>query len=380
MTGREKIEAALSTAGAEQAPVVICYEGIYIRDHWDQLVSMPWWYQFSPKLEEQLAWRRAAIERTPQDWFGLPLGPSRSERAAMLIERRADGVFRVNRLTGSQEKLTPPAVGGWDPAGISRHIAPRRLPTTIDEVDASIAPAAEFDAARFEAEGRTDLARLMLQEFGRYLFPLAGTISPLWSCYYLWGFEGMMLLIAQRPDLVIRACQRYLEHCLLAVRQAAAAGAAGVWIEECMTDMISPAAYAKLNMPVMQKLIDEIRALRIKSIYYYCGNPAGKWDHILSLGMDALALEESKKTFEIDIDHVVHRAAGRCTILGNLDAISVLQNAADEQLRAEITRQLAAGRKNANRFIMSIGSPVTPNTPVERVRQYCQMVHTLSRP
>jgi uroporphyrinogen-III decarboxylase len=124
-------------------------------------------------------------------------------------------------------------------------------------------------------------------------------------------------------------------------------------------------------------VVDEIRVLEMDSIYYYCGNPEGKWEHILTVGADALALEESKKGFLIEIDDVVTRVNGRCAVLGNLDAVGVLQDGTAEQLRAEIARQIKAGRRNGSRFIMSVGSPVTPGTAVERVRLYCELTRDL---
>lgn len=379
MTGREKITAALSAGGTGETPVVICYEGIYVRDHWDRLTRCPWWYPFSPRLDHQLSWRRDVISATPQDWFALPACPSRDERERCLVEERPGGVVRVDRRTGREEKLVRPVVGGWDPAGVSRQAELPCLPQTTDEIDAAIPPAGDLDPERFIAEGRGDLAAALLGEFGEERFPLAGVSSPLWGCYGLWGFEGMMLMIAERPGLVRHACRRLLAHRVGAVRQAAALGAAGVWIEECMTDMISPAAFAALNVPSLRKLIDEIRRSGMKSIYYYCGDPAGKWEHILPLGMDALSLEEGKKGFAIEIEEAARLVSGRCALLGNLDAVGVLQNGSDGQLRAEIARQIAAGRENGGRFVMSLGSPVTPATPPQRVRQYCRLARELGR-
>ncbi len=381
MTGRERIEAAFSPDGTGEIPAVICYEGIYVRDHWGQLTSRPWWHQFSPDLQEQLSWRRDVIAKTPQDWFRLPDCPARAERAETFIEERGEGVFRVNRRTGGEEKLTPPAAGGS-----TSPVESPQLPETVEQVDASIASSRHwdvrqfvggFDPDRFVAEGRDDLAGKMLEEFGSDLYPYGYTSSPLWMCYYLWGFEGMMILIAEKPDLVRRACRRHLTIATDAVRQASALGAEAVWIEEAFMDMISPAAYESLGMPVIRQIIEQIRLLGMKSIYYYSGDPAGKWEQILSLGMDALAVEESKKDFTIDIEEVAERVAGRCTLLGNLDAIGVLQDGSDEQLRAEVARQIAAGRKNGSRFIMSLGSPPTPATPVSRVKLYLELAREL---
>jgi uroporphyrinogen-III decarboxylase len=184
--------------------------------------------------------------------------------------------------------------------------------------------------------------------------------------------------VATRPDLVRRACERLLARALAQVQVARALGAAGIWLEESFTDMVSPAAFEELNLPFVRELVRAIRDAGMKSIYYYCGNSADRWDLLLSTGADALSLEESKKGFQIDIEEAVDRAAGRCAVLGNLDAIWLLPHASEEELRAELARQLAAGRRNRGRFIMSLGSPVTPATPVARVRRYCDLVRELS--
>ena len=383
MTGREKIEAAFSPDGAEDIPAVICYEGIYVRDHWDQLTSRPWWHQLSGDLEEQLAWRREVIAGLRHDWFRLPDCPARAERAETFIEERDEGVFRIDRRTGSEDKLTPPATGGS-----TSPVKSPQLPETVEQVDASITSSNHwafqrftggFDPDRFVAEGRADLAGRLVEEFARELYFYSYANSPLWNCYYLWGFEGLMVMIADRPDLVRHACRSNLDIAVGLVHKASALGAEAVWIEEAFMDMISPAAYESLGVPVMRELIEQIRSLGMKSIYYYTGDPAGKWEQILSLGMDALAMEEGKKGFTNDIEEIAEQVAGRYTLLGNLDAVGVLQDGSDEQLRAEVARQIAAGRRNDSRFIMSLGSPPTPATPVERVRLYLELARELGR-
>ncbi|MGC8805696.1 MAG: uroporphyrinogen decarboxylase family protein, partial [Candidatus Ratteibacteria bacterium] len=150
-------------------------------------------------------------------------------------------------------------------------------------------------------------------------------------------------------------------------------GAELIWIEECMTDMISPSAFERFNLPYLKKLIDAIRVAGGKSIYYYCGNPWDRMDKILQAGADAIAFEEGKKNFQIDIEKVVDVVDGRCTVFGNLDAINLLPHAEERQLKQEIKRQLKAGVKNKRKFVMSLGSPVTPETSVERVRLYCDL-------
>ena len=307
----------------------------------------------------------------------MPVSLPRDKRAHTVVAVRDDDVYRVDRRTGRAVRLREPRVSGWTAVGAAESVSPERLAATPEEVDARV-PIAVHDMPGAMAAGCGDLARAMLQQHGD-LYPIRHVASPLWSCYGLWGFEGMMTMIAERPDLVAYACQRFLECALQDVAWAAALGAAGIWIEECLTDMISPAALRRLNLPYLRTLVEAIRAAGMKSIYYYCGNPAGKWDLLLDAKADALALEEGKKGFIIDIEDVVERVAGRCAVLGNLDAIHLLPHASDDELQAEIARQIAAGRRNGSRFIMSIGSPVTPGTPVSRVRRYCDLAHSLGK-
>ena len=132
---------------------------------------------------------------------------------------------------------------------------------------------------------------------------------PVWSLYNVFGYENMMIMLGQSPDLASHAAQRILENTLQHISMIAALGAAAVWIEECLTDMISPDAFARLNLPVLRELVETIRATGMHSIYYFCGNPTGKWELLLEAGADALSLEESKKGFTIDIEQVVRVCA-----------------------------------------------------------------------
>jgi len=376
MTGRQKIEAAFSAEGTDQFGVVLPYPGIYMRDHWDSLTRCPWWYEQSQSIEQQMDWRRDVFPRIGQDWFALRSLLPREDREASSIEVAADGVFLANSRTGARIRLEEPRVSGWSEREEWYSVNPNHLADTADEIDSLIPCAEDLDLEAVRASGIADLSDAMLSEFGREMYPICHVSSPLWNCYGLWGFDGMMTMIASRPDLVERACQRYLRLGLQNVRVAAMLGARGIWIEECLTDMISPAAFRSLNLPVVRRLVDEIRAAGLKSIYYYCGDPSGKWEQILSVGADALSLEEGKKGFDIDIRDVVERVQGKCVVFGNLDAIGTLQNGTVDQLQAEVSRQLAAGRENGGRFVMSLGSPVTPETSVERVQLYCDMVRS----
>jgi uroporphyrinogen-III decarboxylase len=315
-TGKEKIAAALSPQGTPEIPAVICYEGIYTRDHWEQLFDFPWWYSL---------------------------------------------------------------IGGWSEAESLNPVHPHDLPLTFAAVERRIPPPEPFDPILYKQEGRGRLAQRLLERFGKAYYPYGFATGPQWGCYNLWGFEDWMMLVATQPELVRFASQRQLAWSLNEIREAAALGARGIWIEDCMVDMISRKAFAAINLPLIRAMVAEIRRLGMHSIYYFCGDPKEKLDLLLETEADALALEESKKGFTIDIAAVAAYIAGRCALLGNLDAIHLLPDASEEVLTEEIERQVQAGWLNWGRFVMSLGSPVTPGTTPERVRQYTDLTHALGR-
>ena len=69
----------------------------------------------------------------------------------------------------------------------------------------------------------------------------------------------------------------------------------------------------------------------------------------------------------------ISRAIGdRVTIFGNLDPVGVLQNGSTRELAVDIERQVSGGRL-ARGFVLSTASPVTPGTPLARVRKFLEL-------
>jgi hypothetical protein len=377
MTGREKVEAAFSPKGTPEIPAVICYEDIYHRDQWQNLTKLPWWYRVSPIAEHQIARRRDLAEKLGKDWFIIPAAEPKEVREAISIEVRGDDVIQVNKRTGEEKRLGKQRVGGWNESGGLQSVEPEKMAESEAAVDEKILLPAPFDAKTFKAQDRDVIARELLKEFGKKLWPFNHVSAPLWNTYSLWGFEGMMTMTAVNTGLVRYACDRYLQRNITVIKEFAACGCAGVWIEECLMDMISVPMYVELAVPYLKATVKAIRENGMKSIYYYCGDPNGRLEEILSVGADAVAFEESKKGFVIDIEDIAARIKGRCTLLGNFDAMELLERGDKKAIRAEVKRQIAAGRKNGSRFILSTGSPVTPGTPPEKVRLFTGLVHDL---
>ncbi len=380
MTGKEKFKAALSPGGSAEFPAAICYHGIFLRDHWAEVTGQPWWAFFERSAQRATPPWADMIRRTGEDWFAIPGGFKHEDQQAVSIERSGDGVFLLDKRTGKQTPLEKPPVGG-EQSWAAREAKPLAHGVgTLDKLDELMdrlyGPRPGSADAIFD-NGTMDAARILIREFGQEKLPLAHITSPFWYCYSLWGFEGMMVGLVETPELIIHTCRRFLDANLRNIKRLAASGVEAVWIEDCMTDMLSPEQSRRFSLPWLRALTEAIRATGMLSVHYYCGRFDDRWDLLTDSGADALALEESKKGFVIDIADVAQRLDGRMALLGNVDAIGVLERGSEEDLHREIARQCAAGRTNRNRFAVSIGSPVTPGTPLSRVRRYCDLVHEL---
>jgi len=363
MTGLEKILAAFSPDGSPETPVVICYPGIFERDHLGALTHLPWWHGVDTDPDRQAAFHAEVVRATDLDWFELHTGASFAEQAATSFEAEGDDVYRFDRRTGARSRLEPPVVSGT--LATARGEAPDmpNVAAFLDEHVLAPPPGYAIEPGREVLPARL-LAALPDK------FPRTAVAAPLWQLSGILSYEQWFLSLIADPEPLARACERLLQWQLQAVRQAKALGVRGIWIEDCLTDQIGPERFTRLHLPTLRALTEAIRAAGMFSIHYFCGNPWPVWDLLMDTGADAISLEESKKGFSIDIDDVAARVNGRMTVFGNLDAIEVLESGSRAELEAEIARQCAAGRRNGRRFIMSTGSPVTPGTTVERVKLY----------
>ena len=185
----------------------------------------------------------------------------------------------------------------------------------------------------------------------------------------------MTVNLFRRSGLVERVLERLMDNAVQELRAYADAKVDGIWIEECLTSAteISLEQFKRFVMPYDEELVSEIRKLGMRSIYYPCGDVRDRLEPMIDMGPDCLSLEESKKGFDIDIAWVDEIVSGRTCIFGNIDSIRILQNGTRDELRREVRRQIDIGLKHG-RFVMSLGSPVTPLTPLARVAEFIDVV------
>ncbi len=377
MTGREKILAALSPAGTPHAPIVLCYPEIFMRDQWEHITREPWWMMHTgDDVEVGIRVSRDLQAVTGEDRVRLWQSPPHRDRGKFRIEGLdATTARKIDLATGQVEILRRPPKGGFvsqKDAGLG--VAP--VITSREQID-ELLPLPPEETAATLADGRDERPRRTVRELGEYM-PWTQINTPFDPLPYIWGFDGLMMACCDSPELVEYGAQRSLAVNLRKVATWRLLGAELLWIQECMTDQISPAQYRRFNLPYLQQLTAAIRRAGMYGIYYYCGNPNDRLELLLESGAHALALEESKKGFDIDVAEIAAKVDGRMALLGNLDAMVLLERGPVSAIRTEVARQLSAGRRNSGRFIIGIGSPVTPDTPLAHLRAVADAVHELA--
>lgn len=151
-----------------------------------------------------------------------------------------------------------------------------------------------------------------------------------------------------------------------------------IWIDDATAtcDMISVKHYEEFSLPYLTQTVKEIQRLGKKAILVYFGGIADRVEQIVSTGADVLIMEASMKGFTNDYEEVASRIKGKMSLFGNLNPYDDIQITSDEELYERVRKQVDAGRKYG-RYCTSTGSPLTPNTPVSRIRKFIDFAHQL---
>jgi len=333
-------------------------------------------------LRAQALYQSYGIFKSPPDWIEVHQGASRtwSERTDIVVKdgrlyyedkrsgRRAPmEAAPLPRGDASLDRINPSSVDVWDTSDQVQSEA---------DVDAHL-PILTGD--EWLVRGDFDLPRRVVADYGDRFFISTILGTPFSSAYDLLGFQGLMLIQHDRPALLHHVLRRYLARSKEYMGAWASVGIHGVYVEEVFTgaDMISPDSYDEYVFPYNQALFSHLSSLGLLPIYYMCGDAVPRLDRITGLDVAAVAVEESKKNFRIEIEEVVDRVAGRVAVLGNIDAVRFGLNARLEDMAVEVRRQVRIGTK-ARGFVVSTGSPFPLDTNPRLIDTLVTTAHSLA--
>lgn len=307
---------------------------------------------FDERIEAELdAWDRAwSVLARPPAWMPARWSPVSRGQLTRIAERDGrivagpDGGALVDVIDAPQGSTTDV----WDRREPGRPLDP-----------ATLAPAG--DAQAMIDGGAAEYARRAQARWGdRHL--LCGAMgSPFWLAYSALGFAGLMESLRTEPELLGQIIGRRTEALCATAEVWAAAGLSCVFLEETLSssDLISVADYLRFSWPTVRAVLQHARDLGLRTVYYYCGGIEGRVEHLARLPADALAFEESKKSFVIDLAEIRQVVGPERPLLGNIDAV-LLRGAEPATIERAVREQWeAAGPLLAT----SCGSPLTLDTP-----------------
>lgn len=394
MTPKERMRSVLGGEQPDVAPAAPSYIGLfreavekarYVDLYRDRMRGMK---RYRVDHGEDVAFRMQAlfaaheIFREMPDCIEVSAGPARqwAERTEIALEDSQ--LWYLDAVTGDRRKM----LSSDFPAG--RDYLYGILPSA-DEPDVwdqseliqnrdvidmlvRLVPLKEL-----EEQGVFDLPhKIAASEKGREYFIMIYDSTP-YTAAYLLGFQGMMTAFYDNPDNLRYFIERILEQRRPVLQGYADSGCDGIYAEEIFSgaDIISPALYDTFVFPGNAEYFRFAETRGLLTTYYVCGNPLPLLERIGRLECAAVAVEEGKKNFEIPIERVVEALGQSKCIWGNIDAVAFGLHANPEQVRAEVLRQIEAGRK-ARGFIVSTGSPLPLHSPMKNVAALIETAHS----
>lgn len=377
MTSKERVHAALEGKAVDRFPVAALYCQLYHQDHFAELTGRPQWELHRwlyAEPQEHLALYRQMVEQAPFEILQPQHAPSCEARENTEFVQRQGRVYRHDKRTDTYTSLE--SVSGH-PIDYTANETQHVFDIADAETKVKVTRADELIAT-----GVNDYVEAAVAAFGSDHFILSGgVVGTLWACHSYVGLTNLLGMLIEQPDLIDYLCWKGLEQNLEIIRQLAAAGGDAIFIDDAFgtNDVISVAHYERFCLPTMKEMVREIHAVGHKAISIYYGGVADRLEEIASIGADGLLVETSMKGYTNDLSDIASKIGDRVTLFGNIDPIGVLQDGTDEELEAEIKRQVAAGR-NARGFVVSPASPITPGTPLTRVRRFIELAQRHGRP
>ncbi|MCS7221983.1 MAG: hypothetical protein N0A15_11975 [Anaerolineae bacterium] len=363
--------ATLEGRPVDRFPVAVPYIFLLQCDHWCEITGQPAWTYYAWQIQEPAEHVKAYAnfdQKLPFDILQPIVARSREEREALEIIQKDSQHYYYDRRTGQMiwlnEDLPHSASGPnqtryvFDRKDVQQHVVVR-------------------SASELLASGRYDFIQAAREAFPDK-FILNGVIGTFYQCTWYVGETNLFSLLYDDPDLIHYLSQRILEQTIEEIRALATAGDDAIYVDDALTtcDMISVDFYERFSFPYVKAMVDEIHALGKKAVLIYFGGVMDRVKQIASLRADSLIVETSMKSYVNNLAEIAAKVGDSICLWGNIDPIGVVQNGTDEDLRRAIVEQVAIG-KRVGRFIISTGSPITPLTPLPRIRRFIDLAHEL---
>lgn len=394
MTSKERMVRALTGQKPDVLPAAPAYPGLFLADferafyieQYRLRLHQAGCDRYAVDHDEDTRFRARAIFdaygifKVRPDWLEVYRGPSKlwAERTEIVLHENE--LYYHDRQSGRQVAMEQARLPSGDEVS-----EVNRSETDIWDQSGEIGGTEDADqiipirsAAELLDSGEMDLHRQIVADYGDRYFVTSILDTPFSYVSDYFGFYGLMTSLHDRPKLLHYMLQRQLAQTQEVMAALASTGLHGVYVQEVFTgaDLISPKAYDEFVWAYNQAYFKHMRGLGLLPIHYVCGDVIPRLDQMARCDVAAIAVEESKKNFSIEIEDVVNRVGDRVAVLGNIDAIRFGLNATRDEMAAEVKRQAEFGTR-AKGFVVSTGSPFPLDTNPRLLDTLVATAHSL---
>lgn len=370
---REKMLNVITSKVKNGFPVVIFQPKSLITEaHWKEITNgKSWWTIKDDFISARMDAERKFQKMFDPDWVYAELCETKYNRDKWKIKNIGNKVFLVDTddCLLTNEIFTE----GKDTQGKvidSQVLKKVSLIENFEDADKYIRIISKKDLIE---NGRLDYAKEIVKEFRSKKFIVASISAPPIKVARFLGAQNMYSLMAVNSKLLEYMCERECQSKIEEVRAYADVGIDLIWISHLWdsSDLISIDHFKKYSFVYTKKIIDEIRKQKMKSLYRITGNARDRIKFVVESDTDCISIESGRKGFSNDIEWVNKIVAGGKCLLGNVN-VEILRIGNKEELENEIRRQINIG-KEYGKFIVSIGSPITSDVPLSRIKDFVEI-------
>lgn len=320
-------------------------------------------------------------EKFKPDWFHLHIGTpiyfknseivQREGKRFLVIDPRYRVIKKEDRYFSVNSDEDEVIVDFADYLLSSRCNKPKVSLSDRYKTDEFIKRYVHMGADEILEMGYTDHVKSVGEKYGREVFIAVHIPSAICEIFdpktgYL-GFEEGLIALHDYPDGMRYLLERCYEEQLEWPKAYAKTGAHAYIISETYVspDIAGPDLYKDFLRDLHRDYFKEVENFGLIPICNFWGDVNPILEDFKKINIKALMVEESKKTFELDIGKIRKELGKDICIFGNIDSITLLHDGNPEEIRDEVLRQ---ARGSSNNFIVANGSPITTGTPEENVK------------
>ena len=193
-----------------------------------------------------------------------------------------------------------------------------------------------------------------------------GCIGPFSLAGRLFDLSELMMAMYIEPETVtmlLEKCTDFITSYLIAMK---GTGIDGVILAEPASGLVSNDDCYLYSSVYVRKIVDAVQDDGFSIVLHNCGNTGHCTDAMIRSGASALHFGN-----RADMVEALKTCPPDLPVMGNIDPVTVMQQASPEQVYAAVSELLGKTAGFGN-FILSTGCDVPPRTPVVNIQAFYQ--------